>query len=400
MSAAHVPGRPHPVVRPLQILRVIATLSPAAGGPVEGLLRSTEALALSGHHTEVATLDPPGSTWLAGLPMPVHALGPRTRAYSFSRRLVPWLRANRDRFDAVVAHGVWNYASVGTWLGMRGGRTPYFVFTHGMLDPWFVQAQPLKGRVKQLFWWALEGRVLRDAAGVLFTTEEERVLAAKAFSGHPYRARVVAYGTADVTGDAAVQVACFRAASPKLAGRRFLLFLSRIHPKKGCDLLVEAFAAQASLEPDLDLVIAGPDQTGWRQQLQSLAVELGVAERIHWPGMLTGDAKWGAFRACEAFVLPSHQENFGIVVAEAMACSKPVLITDKVNIWREVKEAGAGLVAPDDLSGITDLMSRFAALSQPERAAMGQRARAEYLARYTIESAAADLAAALREPRR
>lgn len=399
MSARAAFVNPDPTPEPLRILRVITTLSPAAGGPVEGLTRSAAALARMGHATEVACLDPPGSPWLAGQPMPVHALGPRTRLYGYSPRLVPWLRANRDRFDAVIAHGVWNHASVGTWRGLAGGRTPYFVFTHGMLDPWFREAQPLKWWAKQAFWRVLEGRVLAGAAGVLFTTEEERRLAGAAYRGHPYRERVVAYGTADVGPDCGRQVAAFREAVPALSGRRFLLFLSRIHPKKGCDLLVEAFASLAALHPDLDLVVAGPDQTGWRAELERLAAARGVAGRIHWPGLLTGDAKWGAFRLAEAFVLPSHQENFGIVVAEAMACRKPVLITDKVNIWREVEASGAGLVGRDDLPGTRDLLERFLALSPAERAVMGERAREAFLARFSIEGAAADLAAALTEAR-
>ena len=389
-----------PVTRdePLRILRVISTMTPSAGGPREGLIRSSEALARLGCRTEVVTCDSPDAPWLRGLPMTVHALGPHTRRYHFAHRLVPWLKANRDRFDVAIAHGIWNFASVGTWLGWRDGRMPYLVFTHGMLDPYFGAAQPWKWRAKQLFWWALEGRVLRDAAAVLFTTEEERRLAAQAF-GERYRPRVVAYGTADIAGDAAAQVAAFRRQVPALADRRFLLVLGRRHPTMGCVLLLRAFAAVASADPELDLVIAGPDETGWRPKLEGLAAEFGIASRVHFPGPLAGDEKWGAFRACEAFVLPSHQENFGIVVAEAMAAGKPVLITDKVNIWREVEGSGAGLVAPDDLPGITALLERYLATEAAERARMGASARAAFLERFSIAGAASDLMRAIEEAR-
>lgn len=391
MSVPISSGRAH-----TRVLRVISTLSASAGGPVEGLRRSAVAMARLGCETEVATLDPPGSPFLRDLPFATHALGPRTRAYSFSPRLVPWLRANAAGYDAVVVHGVWNYCSIGSWWALAGGRTPYAVFTHGMLDPWFRTASPLKWRAKELLWRLAESRVLRDARAVLFTTEEERVLARASFPNARYNARVVSYGTADVVGDPARQDAAFRAALPALGGRRFLLFLSRIHPKKGCDLLLRAFAAAASRDPGLDLVIAGPDETGWRPELDRIAAEGGITGRVHWPGLLTGDAKWGAFRACSGFVLPSHQENFGIVVAEAMACSAPVLITDKVNIWRDVAEAGAGLVEPDDLTGISRLLARFGDMPDEERAATGRRARAAFLSRFSIEGAAADLLAALR----
>lgn len=391
MSGGTASPAPAPGDRPLRILRVIGTLDRKAGGPVEGLLRSSEVIARLGHETEVATLDAPDAPFLAGLPFPVHPLGPGTRPYGFTPRLVPWLKANRERFDGVIAHGVWNYTSVGTWLGLRGGQTPYAVLTHGMLDPWFKQAQPWKGMAKQLFFTALEGRVLRDAQAVLFTTEEERVLARTSYRGPGYRERVVAYGTADVAGNASDQVASFRRAVPGLGERPFLLFLSRIHPKKGCDLLIGAFGSIASQHPELDLVIAGPDETGWRADLERLAAQNGVADRIHWPGMLTGDAKWGAMRACEAFVLPSHQENFGIVVAEAMACRKPVLITDKVNIWRTVDEAKAGIVGSDDQEGVGSIVTRFLSLRPEEKDLMGGRARETFLTWFSIESAAADL---------
>jgi glycosyltransferase involved in cell wall biosynthesis len=119
--------------------------------------------------------------------------------------------------------------------------------------------------------------------------------------------RVVAFGTKDVAGSADAQIASFRTLLPQLASRKFILFLSRIHPKKGCDLLIQAFAKVAAENKELDLVMAGPDSVGWGSKLMRLAEDLGVANRIHWPGMLKGDQKWGAFRAAEAFVLPSHQ---------------------------------------------------------------------------------------------
>jgi glycosyltransferase involved in cell wall biosynthesis len=153
---------------------------------------------------------------------------------------------------------------------------------------------------------------------VFFATEEERRLARQSFWPFRCRERVVAFGTKDLAGSADAQIAAFRALLPQLAGREFLLFLSRIHPKKGCDLLIRAFATAAAENKELHLVMAGPDSVGWKSRMMRIAEDLGVANQIQWPGMLRGDQKWEAFRAAEAFVLPSHQENFGFVVAEAM----------------------------------------------------------------------------------
>ena len=107
--------------------------------------------------------------------------------------------------------------------------------------------------------------------------------------------------------------------------------------------------------------------------------------------MLTGDAKWGAFRACEALILPSHQENFGIVVAEAMACARPVLISNKVNIWREVEKAGAGLVDEDTLEGARSLIQRFYELSGDGRQALGAAGRRLFLESLEIGGTARDM---------
>jgi glycosyltransferase involved in cell wall biosynthesis len=101
-----------------------------------------------------------------------------------------------------------------------------------------------------------------------------------------------------------------------------------------------------------------------------------------------GDAKWGALYACDAFVLPSHQENFGIAVAEALACAKPVLISDKVNIWRELAKDSCGLIKPDTLSGTTELLNGWLALKTADRAAMAVQARQTFDKRYTIQASA------------
>jgi glycosyltransferase involved in cell wall biosynthesis len=365
---------------------------------------SSEVWFRHGHERHIVCLDPPSAPWLRQARAPTEALGllggdayaklrrfiPWLR-YGYSPRLVGWLRAHASSYDAVIVNGLWNYASLGAWRALHKMQVPYFVFTHGMLDPWFNTAYPTKTFFKSIFWRRFEHKVLRDATGVMFTCEEERQLAQNSFA--PYQASefVVGYGTRDVSGDPDAQRAAFRSKAPATEGRRLVLFLSRIHEKKGIDLLVKAFARHAAFYPDCDLVIAGPDQDGLKPTLTTLAMELGVAERIHWPGMLTGDAKWGAFRAAEFFVLPSHQENFGIVVAEAMALSKPLLVTNKVNIWREVEMDGAGVVVNDDIEGVSDGLGRMLAASTAERATMGAAARRSFETRYDLEKNALHL---------
>ena len=265
------------------------------------------------------------------------------------------------------------------------------VYTHGMLDPWFNRAYPLKHLKKLLYWPWAERRVLRDARAVLFTCEEERRLARQSFPAYRCREAVVSYGTSSPPGDPDALRSRFLAGRPDLAGRRLLLFLSRIHPKKGCDLLLKAFAGVAGGHPDLHLVLAGPAEAGFRSELERLADALGIAARVTWTGMLSGDDKWGAFYAADAFVLPSHQENFGIAVAEALACGLPVLISDKINIWREIAEDGAGLVAEDTEAGTARLLRDWLTLPPGEAQGMREAARRCFLHRFEIGAAAQSL---------
>jgi glycosyltransferase involved in cell wall biosynthesis len=344
-----------------------------------------------GHSVEVASLDDPGAPFVRSFPLKVHAVGPPRGSYRYSAALVPWLKSHAASYDAIVVHGLWQYHGYAVRRVLHGMKLPYFVFTHGMLDPWFKHAYPLKHLKKWLYWPWGDYRVLRDARAVLFTSEEERIQARRSFWLYEAQERVVAYGTSAPPDEVEVLTELYLNANPQLRGRRILLFLGRIQQKKGCDLLVRAFARVAPLDPTLQLVIAGPDQTGWMGTLKDLAQDLDVAERISWPGMLQNSMKWGAFYSADAFVLPSHQENFGIAVAEALGCGVPVLISDRVNIWREVQAAGAGLVAPDTVEGTADLLKGWLSLTTEQRQAMRRAARELFQRCYTVDAMARDL---------
>jgi len=346
---------------------------------------------------EIVSLDAPGDPWVREAPMQVHALGPGLGSYGYARRFSDWIKERRAEYDAVIVHGLWQYSSFGVWRALAGTTTPYFVFPHGMLDPWFKCTYPLK-HVKKLFYWPWgEYRVLRDAAGVLFTSEEERRLARESFRLYRCNEKVVNYGTAAPPNPEAAREKFFEA-FPRLRGQRFLLFLGRLHEKKGCELLIEAFTQlrNSSGAPG-HLVMAGPSSGGdYLRMLRELAAAAG--DSIIFPGMLTGDVKWGAVTAAEAFVLPSHQENFGIAVAEALACGTPVLISNKINIWREIEADGAGLVENDDLAGTSNLLIRWVAIPADARATIRENARKCFANRFEIERATDSLLEVIAKP--
>ena len=365
----------------MHVLHIITSLDPALGGPAEGvrLLLSDTSERWTG---EVVTLDDPAAPFLRDLPFPVHALGPASGTLGFARRLYPWLRANRGRFDGLIVNGLWQN---GLATMLAAGRTPYMVFAHGMLDPYFKRTFPLKHIKKALYWYSVEFWVLRNALRVLFTTETERRLAEGSFALWSWQSAIVPYSVNAPDLPEAVYRDAFRAALPQLHGRRFLLFLGRIDPKKGCDLLVKAFCETASANPNLHLLMAGPFDA-WAQQLQQTAATAGVADRVHWPGMLRGPAKWGAFLASEAFILPSHQENFGIAVAEALACGRPVLLSNQVNIAAMIDGAGCCLIEPDTLEGTRSLLRRWLSMTNGERANMSAAAGLCFRTRFDLRS--------------
>lgn len=364
----------------MKILHAIQSADPVHGGPIAGIKQL--ALATHGRHQHhVLSLDSPSAPFLADFPLPFTALGPGGWL-GYSPNLTPWLRRHAEEFDCVVLHGLWRYVGVGCWRALRRGDVPYLVMPHGMLDPWFKHAYPFKHMKKWLFWPWTEYRVLKDATAVLFTCEEERLRARESFWLYRCREWVGTQPVATPGGAVNAQRAAFLAAHPHLQGKRTLLFLGRIHPKKGCDMLIAAFARAAADYPDIHLVMAGPCIDNWDKALRDRANALGIGDRITWTGMLEGDLKWGAFHSAEAFLLPSHQENFGIAVAEALACGRPVLISKQVQIWREIASDGAGLFEADTLAGTEKLLRGWLALSNTERKNMGERARHCFLTRF------------------
>lgn len=371
----------------MRILHVIESVSPESGGPAE-VIRLIARYAPPGYSNELVTMDEPNAPFLGAFACPAYGVGGRGTVHSAA--LTAWLRKNRSRFDGVLLHALWRFPGVAVRRTIAG-HLPYIVFAHGMLDPYFKRASPLKHLKKSAYWLVQEYWLLRGAWRVLFTTETERRLAEQTFRPWRWTPAVVPIGTEGPSRPATELQSIFAGQFPELAGKRFLLFLGRIDPKKGCDLLLEAFARLAVAHPGIDLVMAGPDNKGWKHKLQTMAAELGIGSRVHWPGMLTGDIKWGALAACEAFVLPSHQENFGVAVVEAMAAGRPVLLSTEVNIAADIANAGCGLIEPDTLDGTTQLLQRWFTMPAAERDAMALKAQPAFAQLYDMRRNAGEI---------
>lgn len=370
----------------MKILRLIHSANPKGGGVIEGVRITTSALVARGCTIDVVSLDAPEVAATFQLSIPVTAVGPGKTNYGYCPALDDWLDANLKRYDCVIVEGMWQYHGFAVWKVCRrlGKKAPpYYVFTHGMLDPWFKRAYPLKHLKKWLYWPWAEYRVLRDARAVLFTAEEECRLARESFWLYRCNEEIVHYGTPlpDETEDQLR--AAWAEKSPVPPDRPYLLYLGRLHPKKGADLLLQAYREIKQSTTLPDLILAGPEQdAAFTSKLRALAAN---DPQIHFAGMVQGAAKWGALLQAEAMILPSHQENFGIVVAEALAMGTPVLISDKINIWREVQSAGAGIVAPDTLPGVNDLLLKIIETTPEARMAMKSAAKLCYTKYFSLD---------------
>lgn len=386
--------------RALKILQLVHTLDPSVGGVAAAVLALSRGLARRGHKLDVVVFDEPDVVAAVADRGPadnitVHALGSGLTSYRYSRTLWPWLRQHGGDYDRVIVNGIWQYLSFAAWRRYAGSSVPYYVFPHGMLDPWFKETFPLKHLKKWLYWPWAEYRVLRDAAAVVFTAEEERFQARKSFWLYRCREKVSPLGVEapPISSNAKSE---FLSRYPQLQNSRNFLFLGRLHPKKGCDILLEAFARFRSND-SISLILAGPDQVGWESDLRRQVTRLNLTNRVVFTGMLEGSMKQGAFANAEAFVLPSHQENFGISVVEALAVSVPVLISNRVNIWREIEADRAGYVESDDLAGTTRLLQRWIDTAPAEREMIRQNARRCFEQRFEINRAVDSLLQILNE---
>jgi glycosyltransferase involved in cell wall biosynthesis len=368
-------------------------MDPKTGGVSQAVLNIVEGLSELGVENEVLSLDSPLDI---SIDIITHPIGTGVQLWGYSKKLRPWLISNLPNYDIVIVHGMWLYYGyitnkIGNQL-KRNGHSKYrdtkkfkiFLMPHGMLDPYFQKA---KGRrlkaIRNIFYWKMiEQNIVNNVDGILFTCREENILARQTFRRYnPKRELVVGLGVKEPPAYDPKMGEEFIKNCPQLSGNiPYILFLSRIHPKKGVDMLIKAYEkiSQKLLEhPKFPkLVIAGPglDSLYGLEMQKMVNNSPTIRNSVFFPGMLAGNAKWGAFYNSSFFVLPSHQENFGIAVVEAMACGKTVVLTRQVNIWREIVDGGGGVAVDDNQQGIEISLEKFISCSNEETKAFGARA--------------------------
>ena len=347
----------------MRILHVIATLDPAVGGPPMIAARLAAAQAGLGHTVTIVTHVDPGrraavDSALASVPgydgVTVTALPPPSMLDRWwGRALRAPLQEAVAAADVVHLHGVWDSILRVAADAARQDGKPYFVLLNGMLDPWSLQQKALKKKLAL----ALGYRRMLDGAAALHlgNADEQRLIEPLGLTAPGV---IIPNGVFLEEVTPLPARGTFHTAHPELRGHPFVLFLGRLHAKKGLDILADAFAIAARGHDQLQLVIAGPDG-GERKACAARIAQHGLTERVHFVGPLYGPDKLAALADATCFCLPSHQEGFSLAVTEALACGVPVVLSEGCH-FPEVAEAGASVVLPLDPSAFAEALLRLA----------------------------------------
>lgn len=332
----------------MNILHAIPYMHPLGGGPPVVVDRFCRHLQMQGHFASVITTDsltPANETtaWVeeyrTEYPIRVVPAWYRHR-FGYSSTMLAELRRAIEEVDLVHLHNLWSYFTFAVAKTCGMANVPFVISPHGMLDPHSLSRKASK---KRFYGQCFEFPRLRRAAGMVYTDQEEQNLAERSCPGLP-PGYIVPLGADDPDRDQVkVAAAKLRRRFPEWKDKTLVLFLGRIHPKKGLDLLLPAFDQVRQRCPHAHLVLAGPIADEYRDTLRSTISSYQLGSHITETGIVSGNDKWALYRLAELFVLPSYQENFALTVVESLNMGTPVLLSDRVNIWKQVIEAGAGL---------------------------------------------------------
>jgi glycosyltransferase involved in cell wall biosynthesis len=337
---------------PVKILHVIPSIAPRYGGPSRAVVEMCRALRDEGVSTLIATTDADGKGRLAvELERPVSFNNVPTiffsrqwsEAYKYSWPLARWLEAHVADFDVVHIHAVFSHACLAAARACRKRGVPYIVRPLGTLDPWSLKQKSTK---KKLLWHLSVKRMLDGAGAIHYTAIPEQKLAEESLNLG--RGIVVPLGIEmdSIGGNGDKETP--QALDPHLGNHPYVLVLSRLHPKKGLELLLPAFLslAKQSEFAEWKLVLAGEGDSEYVSLLRGLVEKEGMSERVIFAGWLEGEQKRVVLQRASLLALTSYQENFGLCVVEALACGVPVILSPHVNLAPEVEAAGAGWVTP------------------------------------------------------
>lgn len=381
----------HAVKKKMRILVTAHSIAPSSGGLRIGVLGICRGLIRRGHQVTLITTNAEGKEAL-DVPLGVATDYEGVKVYfypiqlsvfgnAFSIPLAEALKLHVQQADVVLIHSLYQFMSTAAAHYCRRNNVPYILRPHGTLDPFLVYRRRwfLKWSYIRLF----EERNFHYAAAVQYSCQMEKAMT-RQFLTSKINSLAIPEGV-DLQDFAMLPLGgTFRAKYPELDAKIVVLFLGRFHQKKGLELLIVAFARVAKRCPNAHLVLAGSGDRDYIGRISQMLKDCGIVHCSTITGQLTDDEKLAALADADIFALPSHGENFGLAVVEAMACGLPVLISDKVGICREVAKCQAGIVTTCDPNKIADGIEKL--VNEPElRVALGQNGKKLAEAQFNID---------------
>jgi glycosyltransferase involved in cell wall biosynthesis len=342
----------------MRILHVIPSLAAVHGGPSVVLPIMERALTAEGVEVETVTTDDDGpgrrSDKGDGEPRDENGVIRRyfpkqTEFYKVSLPLARWLEKEVGRFDAVHIHALFSHASIAAGRAARRAGVPFVIRPLGVLNQYGITQRRALLKRASLRW--VEGPLLRSAAAVHFTLDDERIEAQ--LLGLPFSPVVIPLG---------LEAAPLPAVNP--GAQPTVLFLSRIDPKKNIETLLAAWKLLAPAHPEWRLVIAGSGEPAYEMTLHKLAEDLGLGSSVAWPGLVKGQEKFQLLSDAWIFTLPSHSENFGIAAAEALLAGKACVFTAGVAVGALAASHGAALLCAEGAAGLAQSLGSL--MARPE----------------------------------
>ena len=350
-----------------KVLRIIPTLDPKYGGPAATIIDSSLLLYKDGFKVDILTADEENSNFIKSKKIRLINKGPRFANFNFGFKQSLWLLNHRHKYDIFIIHGIWH---PNTLIARLFLKNKYFVFLHGMIDPYFGSSAGMnafKKIYKKIYWFLIERKNLLHSIAILLTSLGEKESIKKTFvNTNGIKKKIISYGIIKPKINKKKILRKFFTKFPKFKNKEFYLFLGRFHEKKGCEIIIESVRKLKNNFNKM-ILLAGPlTKSSYEIKIKKLINNYNLQNKIILSNGLYNDQKWGAIQASKAMILASHGENFGVSLVESLSLGKPVITTTKVNISKEILRSKAGFIANNSVASFSKTLGKFNRLKKKD----------------------------------
>ena len=356
------------MVKKIKILQIISTLNPKSGGPQIGIIESSNRLCESNIDVDILTSDNKDYLKDKKKKFKIIKLGIKTKSYNFSFKLIKWIIKNKQKYDFFLIHGLWEF---NTLLAKIFIKKNYYIVSHGQLDPYFSKSF-FKKIKKKIYWNLIEKKNVLRSNGLLVSGNFEKRSLRNTFV-NTKGIKIIDIGYANQIQKINLKKKnykiIFDKKFPKLINKKFILFIGRIHHKKGCDILLNSILKIKDFKSYKFLIIGFNKKLNYyeKQIINKINNNEILKENVYTSKFVFDDLKIASIKLCAATILPSRGENFGVSVSESLSMSKIPLITNKVGICREIIKFNAGIVSNDNALSIFKMLNKFISMTNKEK---------------------------------